>query len=131
MLRDNIYAICGSSPRVRGTLRQAVQLILQTRFIPACAGNTNIITNARATTIGSSPRVRGPLMEFLSPMVVRRFIPACAGNTTCVATRLDAVPVHPRVCGEHLSALPAASDTIGSSPRVRGTLIGFNREITQ
>ena len=32
------------------------------------------------------------------------------------------MPVHPRVCGEHPTEFTAGTSTIGSSPRVRGTL---------
>ena len=33
----------------------------------------------------------------------------------------NALPVHPRVCGEHWCARPRGVSTYGSSPRVRGT----------
>ena len=71
----------GSSPRVRGTLMEAMKNCADTRFIPACAGNTRGTTRSAGTAavhprvcgehgaiakpiiarIGSSPRVRGTL----------------------------------------------------------------------
>ena len=91
----------GSSPRVRGTRKQAFAPKTLGRFIPACAGNTptssmrskrqpvhprvcgeHIIESViNILHDGSSPRVRGTHQE---PDMLRqqmRFIPACAGNT--------------------------------------------------
>jgi hypothetical protein len=56
------------------------------RFIPACAGNTDIVMLPAQATSGSSPRARGTPAyerEFLPPC---RFIPACAGNTRTPGT---------------------------------------------
>ena len=36
------------------------------------------------------------------------------------------IPVHPRVCGEHLVVSLSRASTFGSSPRVRGTLAKGN-----
>ena len=57
-----------------------------------------------------------PLRRFLG-----RFIPACAGNTADIGRSRKAVPVHPRVCGEHIRNASIVSINPGSSPRVRGT----------
>ena len=51
----------------------------------------------------------------------RRFIPACAGNIPGGIALGRPTPVHPRVCGEHLSSDACNSRQPGSSPRVRGT----------
>ncbi len=53
-----------------------------------------------------------------------RFIPACAGNTDNGETGDHAESVHPRVCGEHAFGMQWWMRVNGSSPRVRGTLIG-------
>ena len=111
------------------------------RFIPACAGNT---TSSAGTTsgwpvhprvcgehsvprhqppdiAGSSPRVRGTLCLSLPHLHRHRFIPACAGNTPVKLPAAGLQTVHPRVCGEHLKAMPSKLSGYGSSPRVRGT----------
>ncbi len=70
---------------------------------------------------GSSPRVRGTHRLGVEPFVNRRFIPACAGNTLGSLLDWPGIPVHPRVCGEHVRVKCRTPPTVGSSPRVRGT----------
>ncbi len=91
----------GSSPRVRGTLRQSHCAFPVSRFIPACAGNTGrqvacmlngavhprvcgehgACVLALKQSSGSSPRVRGTQRRSMGQLTSKRFIPACAGNT--------------------------------------------------
>ncbi len=52
-----------------------------------------------------------------------RFIPAGAGNTHLGTDQCGPSSVHPRGCGEHCLALYVATGVVGSSPRVRGTLV--------
>ena len=131
----------GSSPRVRGTLRQEVALEIIKRFIPACAGNAVIVPSYLKTltvhprvcgerlnvifhecpAAGSSPRVRGTLLNSHAAEDIIRFIPACAGNAWSKPTPRGTVSVHPRVCGERAVGSCASSQLSGSSPRVRGT----------
>ena len=87
---------------------------------------------------GSSPRVRGTHDATGTGEAIVRFIPACAGNSSARGTCSPRRPVHPRVCGElaedarrrplPLRFIPAVAlrrmDSIGSSPRVRGTRHG-------
>ena len=131
----------GSSPRARGTLRRHGQLGASGRFIPACAGNAAscrtssagrpvhprvrgerpVNVNTAVNGGGSSPRARGTRWGRFFPLSLMRFIPACAGNATW---RLSATPcrtVHPRVRGERRYRPARGLDTIGSSPRARGT----------
>ena len=56
-----------------------------------------------------------------NPVEVARFIPACAGNALRAFHWTIPPAVHPRVCGERAITLPAANQSNGSSPRVRGT----------
>ena len=70
---------------------------------------------------GSSPRARGTLIIGNHTLDVRRFIPACAGNILFRQKYVTAVPVHPRVRGEHRIAGIIRPKYIGSSPRARGT----------
>ena len=131
----------GSSPRVRGTPGQAAEAGRQGRFIPACAGNARhkrshcdihavhprVCGERRSRAMparpprGSSPRVRGTHSSRPFRWSSWRFIPACAGNAATCRARPAAWPVHPRVCGERVSAAKAAKVLTGSSPRVRGT----------
>ncbi len=132
----------GSSPRVRGTPPAHSRARLSHRFIPACAGNTQLMDSTALTAsvhprvcgehplqtwsasviTGSSPRVRGTRVGRVGPTVATRFIPACAGNTRCAQASHHAQAVHPRVCGEHTKKNLLAVAATGSSPRVRGTL---------
>ena len=133
----------GSSPRVRGTHNPITIFYPFYRFIPACAGNTcgpmdgicsfsvhprvcgeHRISPADIFSIyGSSPRVRGTRYYAHLTFIRSRFIPACAGNTVLKAMPAAVGPVHPRVCGEHLSDVVPSLLSSGSSPRVRGTPI--------
>ncbi len=136
-----IRELAGSSPRVRGTEALPPIVILYSRFIPACAGNSflfrvghrcspvhprvcgeqNRILWSDWEDFGSSPRVRGTGVFSCDGHRSFRFIPACAGNSGLFLFRVGHSPVHPRVCGEQTGKiLPIPADS-GSSPRVRGT----------
>ena len=141
----------GSSPRVRGTeLNSSPRAGNGTAsgFIPARAGNgipirrcrvarrsgssprvrgTGLIAHVgRSATDGSSPRVRGtgrihPTLR--SPAL--RFIPARAGNGTDTPRREWALRFIPARAGNGSFAdEPESLMSSGSSPRVRGTVIG-------
>ena len=136
----------GSSPRVRGTARQIAPLIRQHRFIPACAGNSlrllkpalNIPVHPRVCGeqsqaakacpqhTGSSPRVRGTERIDHQTGQQLRFIPACAGNSPHLSASGGDHPVHPRVCGEQILSVVPCETYCGSSPRVRGTVLGVS-----
>ncbi len=139
---SDIAAPRGSSPRVRGTHTGTGYGNCLGRFIPACAGNTpSDCANARSASVhprvcgehvrwvervigsdGSSPRVRGTHDRVQHDAAPVRFIPACAGNTHSAVRENPDQPVHPRVCGEHISSSSDDRVVGGSSPRVRGTL---------
>ena len=94
----------GSSPRMRGALRQLTCRSHPARIIPADAGSTIVIDNAhsalwdhprgcgehtRATywkmsETGSSPRMRGAHRKRLEDADGNRIIPADAGSTSTV-----------------------------------------------
>ena len=137
----DIFCQIGSSPRVRGTDRDAPGTRVRDRFIPARAGNRRarrVWTRAlpvhpracgeQAATeffgqakSGSSPRVRGTVRgDPLSRSLVR-FIPARAGNSTNESSISVCQSVHPRACGEQALSLTIRQAVRGSSPRVRGT----------
>ena len=111
----------GSSPQVRGTRYIVKPPLRHMWFIPAGAGNTELleaieIVNAvhprrcgdhcrlcrfSGDLFGSSPQVRGTLPSLPLLWLFVRFIPAGAGNTLSVSQLSLIVSVHPRRCGEH------------------------------
>ena len=131
----------GSSPRSRGTPKNAVTTAAMARFIPAVAGNTVTFSSlvksipvhprgrgehsaqtARAPmSYGSSPRSRGTPRTAFSSVFACRFIPAVAGNTSAEGSRPVCSTVHPRGRGEHYPLEDFAEAMYGSSPRSRGT----------
>ncbi len=135
-----MFALIGSSPRVRGIHRPGIDEGVGVRFIPACTGNTPSYMPKRPQRAvhprvygeytyrmdeyelgaGSSPRVRGiPHWDYPSEQRVR-FIPACTGNTRTGTSTAPARSVHPRVYGEYVSGAIFFAPVAGSSPRVRG-----------
>ena len=133
----------GSSPRVRGTRVFGLKLGDPRGIIPACAGNTRSrytfatarrghprvcgehdeVTSETFAIWGSSPRVRGTLSTLSLSASILGIIPACAGNTPLPSGRRVGFEDHPRVCGEHGGWSFAQREGVGSSPRVRGTLV--------
>ena len=133
----------GSSPRVRGTAPANRRHHARLRFIPARAGNGSSSSTDRedppvhpracgersicgddcSLPSGSSPRVRGTVLAADKMSNGKRFIPARAGNGYHAARRDIGQSVHPRACGERSRARSINSGSIGSSPRVRGTVV--------
>ena len=132
----------GSSPRVWGTLSMQYRYALHDRFIPTCVGNSRACPGCRpGRTVhphvcgellpmvlvtlywfGSSPRVWGTLGTLRIDRCALRFIPTCVGNSPEELQQLFARAVHPHVCGELERVRTDRKDTLGSSPRVWGTL---------
>ena len=52
-------------------------------------------------------------------------IPAYAGNTIIGKYFIEDNGDHPRVCGEHFQHYDVPLEPEGSSPRMRGTLVGL------
>ena len=131
----------GSSPRMRGTFLVHFDYAVKARFIPAYAGNivASWFGSIAATVhprvcgehlrpfltflrkVGSSPRMRGTSQYAQSNLSNVRFIPAYAGNMSSRECPPRASTVHPRVCGEHVTAAVSSVSIDGSSPRMRGT----------
>ena len=130
----------GSSPHVRGALRQTQRQGQRPGIIPACAGSTPSNTTPRATTrdhprmcgehfnceevalmrVGSSPHVRGAHLDRRLPRRESGIIPACAGSTWPASPPWHSSWDHPRMCGEHFIFGGDLPLTEGSSPHVRG-----------
>ena len=134
----------GSSPRMRGKRSRRRCPTSSPRIIPAHAGQTscrNCGTHNHpdhpracgANTIafgeffvgsGSSPRMRGKQTGSPDLADSVRIIPAHAGQTTPIVTAWYRTPDHPRACGANTSTRSAYSTLVGSSPRMRGKLVG-------
>ena len=118
-------------------------------IIPAYAGNTTRL-NVMAVSVrdhprvcgehrqgilgadgrrGSSPRMRGTLMAQRATALALGIIPAYAGNTPHSMWKLLLPRDHPRVCGEHWQINRKQPQLTGSSPRMRGTLLGSIRAL--
>ena len=129
---------------MRGKLRQARVPERGRRLIPARAGKTLDIPHAaprhrahpracgenpqvrREVFLGggSSPRVRGKHQRRRGLLRLMGLIPARAGKTPPAPASPPSRPAHPRACGENRLTFSAASRSSGSSPRVRGKLVG-------
>ena len=132
----------GSSPRMRGTPIACRILSAPAGIIPAYAGNTARYRNLRklywdhprvcgehhmpfpqqSGPAGSSPRMRGTLNYPSGDAEAAGIIPAYAGNTSIEHRKRRWNWDHPRVCGEHMVSRSLAMASLGSSPRMRGTL---------
>ena len=119
-----LYLACclaGSSPRPRGTLPPVMLFGSRGRFIPASAGNMQVLQILQIRRGGSSPRPRGTCQALHFSDELQRFIPASAGNIILSPRNARYFAVHPRVRGEHGSGKTFVLEEIGSSPRPRGT----------
>ncbi len=72
---------------------------------------------------GSSPLARGAHLPVEAGDVDAGIIPACAGSTGGRRAESTSTGDHPRLRGEHLSAMCVPSMRTGSSPLARGALI--------
>ena len=61
----------------------------------------------------------------MAARVLNGIIPACAGSTLASRDGNAEVEDHPRLRGEHLSALHMCDFSTGSSPLARGALLGL------
>ena len=111
----------GSSPRVRGTGNADPVTRKLITVHPRVCGEQSKTKQSITPNRGSSPRVRGTGVPNLPDLSSQRFIPACAGNSYVAKVLGISSTVHPRVCGEQDSWLLGTINSLGSSPRVRGT----------
>ena len=72
--------------------------------------------------VGSSPRLRGTPGFSTPPLRQQGIIPALAGNTHTDSWSAATNGDHPRACGEHSTGTVLSWLSMGSSPRLRGTL---------
>ena len=132
----------GSPPRVRGTADKFTSISPEPWITPACAGNRLSRRSYRMRSrdhprvcgeqlnraalnvifIGSPPRVRGTVDKNSSWRIWYRITPACAGNRGALEGKEPDRQDHPRVCGEQMRTANGLRGSIGSPPRVRGTV---------
>ena len=74
---------------------------------------------------GSPPRVRGTDRRRCRWGRKQGITPACAGNSGSLSRYSTTAKDHPRVCGEQLSVVRFRAHSVGSPPRVRGTVSAF------
>ena len=74
---------------------------------------------------GSSPRMWGTRIIHIFTFMYNRIIPTYVGNTDSLHNRPPRKADHPHVCGEHAVALRMLDGEHGSSPRMWGTLHGW------
>gem|GEM_PF-5505782 len=58
-----------------------------------------------------------------------RFIPTHVGNTIYLLSDFVSLTVHPHACGEHLVIQKCPLSHDGSSPRMWGTLLYYERRV--
>ena len=133
--------VSGSSPHARGTREEDYRELMNSRFIPACAGNADGSTGRgfivavhprmrgermrqiliEAARRGSSPHARGTRTLDAVVTLFKRFIPACAGNAKGHGSIRLRMSVHPRMRGERPNDAEQDAVGHGSSPHARGT----------
>ncbi len=109
-------------PRMRGEhMLAAPQLRHNTRFIPACAGNTLSESGKVISPIGSSPHARGTRGGRRASGNANSVHPRMRGeHSDCRIIKTAQATVHPRMRGEHeaLEVMKAWGFTV--HPRMRG-----------
>ena len=75
--------------------------------------------------------MRGKLLGGNYELARERNIPAYAGKTFPHRMPHNRRKEHPRVCGENSAAAARSGDPGGTSPRMRGKLLGGNYELAR
>ena len=136
----------GSSPLSRGIHGSAVAGEINSRIIPALAGNTQsffvlipshkdhprsrgeyaVMEFEALVCAGSSPLSRGIHPRTKVPRSMTGIIPALAGNTFPIRSTIHFITDHPRSRGEYRQMAYVPNHKAGSSPLSRGILEGFS-----
>jgi len=90
---------------------------------PHACGEHKIRGGSTQRNLGSSPRMWGTPVDRSVVRAVCRFIPTHVGNTAGRYSGEANLAVHPHACGEHIWTVPVKPESIGSSPRMWGTLV--------
>ena len=120
-----------STPRLAGIIPAGAGLTPSARFFlgkywdhPRGCGAHAEACRFRRLFLGSSPRVRGSLFIGIIAIFGIRIIPAGAGLTYLRNSAIVSPRDHPRGCGAHSCHASISLPRPGSSPRVRGSLLG-------
>ena len=113
----------GSSPRLWGTRVQTIGGHVVLLVHPHACGEHAIVSHKTRSKGGSSPRLWGTLWEKAPQEIEKRFIPTPVGNTKARSPQSRRLAVHPHACGEHRRRAATLWGSIGSSPRLWGTLM--------
>jgi len=134
--------VWGTSPRMWGKPRADFAPGDQTGYIPAHVGKTrrragrpaphgvhpracgeNISKMKEVSSLwGTSPRMWGKPKERPGAKTDPRYIPAHVGKTQAGSRTGPRDEVHPRACGENISAEEQRANAEGTSPRMWGKL---------
>ena len=89
---------------------------------PRVCGENHFSQTSCPYQLGTSPRMRGKHHRMVWTVDDLRNIPAYAGKTRRGINSSVVCEEHPRVCGENLRDWGTATDSPGTSPRMRGKL---------
>ena len=116
-------------PAYAGSTRRRCRWPPAGRDHPRIRGEHSIWGSANVDCVGSSPHTRGaPLVDGVD-QVLTGIIPAYAGSTGTLRLLYIQSRDHPRIRGEHVSALLSAVEDAGSSPHTRGAPLNLFRAL--
>ena len=92
---------------------------------PRIRGEHRALGPRGTSTRGSSPHTRGARQPFKTAPLRNGIIPAYAGSTSLGSCRRGGLWDHPRIRGEHQSAMMTYLTLSGSSPHTRGARRGL------
>ncbi len=99
--------VAGSSPHTRGAPISGSKTSTTVGIIPAYAGSTQLNKLKRERHRGSSPHTRGAPRGHLRGVMQAGIIPAYAGSTSQTRVWQRRYWDHPRIRGEHATAIVA------------------------
>ena len=114
----------GNIPAYAGKTHHAKRSIRSDKEHPrVCGENAQFLLETLRKT-GTSPRMRGKPAEKIGCPPSSRNIPAYAGKTFDIGDAVAGQKEHPRVCGENGATIGRGISRAGTSPRMRGKLMG-------
>ena len=124
-LAGDVVSVNGSIPACAGKPQRNRRPATCPWVHPRVCGEASISWKSGAYSRGPSPRVRGSRLVHESLHRRVGSIPACAGKPGTGGEGKQLLRVHPRVCGEASFDGLMVMMLRGPSPRVRGSLQGY------